>query len=145
MGIGRRIRMMPYMQRTYGKILALFVAFSAIVTAAILGLSFYFSGSTIHELLTENHQLSKALRNLSHEEQIGYATLQRQERTELGERVNVLRFVQTAAGDSQQIVSEQLIRVVGEVAYFDALIVKFADARVQDGSERALPVAPGLR
>ena len=80
MGIDPRMRMMHPMQRTSGKILAPLIAFSAIATAAILGLSFYLSGSTIHELLTENHQLSTALRHLSHEEQIGYATLQGHER-----------------------------------------------------------------
>lgn len=126
------------MQRKSGKILGYAIAFGGIVTAAILGLSFYFSGSTIHELLTENHELSKAIRHLSHEEQIGYATLQSRERNELGELVSVVRFVQTAAGDSKQIVSEQLFRIVGEVVHFDALIVKFTDDYVKDGKERAL-------
>ncbi|NQY32599.1 MAG: hypothetical protein HRT56_05450 [Coraliomargarita sp.] len=126
------------MARNSGKILGYAIAFTAIVTAAILGLSFYLSGSTIHELLTENHKLSKAIRHLSYEEQIGYATLQRRERNESGELVSTVRFVQTASGDSNQIVSEQLFEVVGEVVHFDALIVKFTEDYVKDGKERAL-------
>ncbi|ADE54134.1 hypothetical protein [Coraliomargarita akajimensis] len=126
------------MQRTSGKILGIAIAFTALATAAILGLSFYFSGSTIHELLTENHQLSKAIRNLTAEESIAYATLQSQQRDANGQLVSTLRFVQTASGNPKQIVSEQLFEISGETAHFDCLIVKFAPEYVQEGKERAL-------
>lgn len=126
------------MQRTSGKILGLALAFTALVTAIILGLSAYFSGSTIHELLTENHQLNKAIRNLTQEEMIAYATLQSQERDAEGRLISTLRFVQTASGAPKQIVSEQLFQIPGTIAHFDSLIVKFSPESVRAGSERAL-------
>ncbi|MEN8792693.1 MAG: hypothetical protein ABF324_10970, partial [Lentimonas sp.] len=57
-----------------GKVMAKLVAGAAILTFAIIGVSFYQSSSTIHSLLTENHELNKAIKNLTAEEQIGYAT-----------------------------------------------------------------------
>lgn len=114
------------------------MALAALVTASILGLSFYHSTSSIHELLTENHQLNKAVRNLTQEEQIGYAILQSQSHNDSGELESVVRFVQTAADNPKEIVSEQLFTVPGEIIHFDALIVKFTNEYVKDGSERAL-------
>ncbi len=121
-----------------GKTIGYLVALAALVTAGILGVSFYFSTSSIHALLTENHQLNQAITNLTAEEQIGYATLQSQERDAQGVLQSTIRFVQTAAGNPKQIVSEQLFTVPGDVIHFDALIVKFTDEYVKDGKERAL-------
>lgn len=126
------------MQRNSGKILSTLIILTALVVAGIIGLSSYFSSSTIHELLLDNKRLSRAIKHLKHEDQIGYATLQQRERNEQGEWVSVVRFVQTAADNSDQIVSEQFFSVVGEIVYFDALIVKFTNQYVEDGSERAL-------
>ena len=111
---------------------------AALVTAGILGMSFYHSTASIHELLTENHQLNKAVRNLTQEEQIGYALLQSQSHNELGELESVVRFVQTAADNPKAVVSEQLFTVRGDIIHFDALIVKFTNEYVKDGSKRAL-------
>ena len=114
------------------------LALAALLTAGILGMSFYYSTASIHELLTENHQLNKAVRNLTEEAQIGYAMLQSQERDELGALVSVVRFVQTASDNPKEVVSEQLFTVRGDIVHFDALIVKFTDDYVKDGTERAL-------
>ncbi len=114
------------------------VALAAIVTAAILGVTFYFSSSSIHSLLTENHKLNKAIKNLTVEEQIGYATLQSQARAANGQLQSTIRFVQTAAGKPKEIVSEQLFTIQGDVIHFDALIVKFTDDYVKDGKGRSL-------
>lgn len=111
---------------------------AAIGTAAILGLTFYFSSSTIHSLLTENHQLNKAIRNLTDEQQIGFATIKSQSTNSLGQVESLVRFVQTAPGNPQEIVSEELFVVQGDIIHFDALIVKFSDEYVQDGKARAL-------
>jgi hypothetical protein len=121
-----------------GKIAFTLAVSAALVTAAILGLSFYFSSSTIHSLLTENHELNKAIRNLTAEEQIGYATLLSQSTDALGQKTSLVRFVQTAPGHPDQIVSEQLFTIDGDVVHFDALIVKFSDEYVKDGKGRAL-------
>lgn len=114
------------------------IAGAAILTAAVLGVSFYLSSSTIHSLLTENHELNNAIKNLTAEEQIGYATLQSQERDPNGQLLSTIRFVQTAAGKPKEIVSEQLFTIPGEVIHFDALIVKFSNEYVKDGKSRSL-------
>jgi len=125
-------------RRSEGKIIGYLVALSALATAVILGLSFYFSSSSIHSLLTENHELNRAIRNLTQEEQIGYATVVSQETDELGQSTTMLKFVQTAAGNPKEIVEEQVFLIEGDIVHFDALIVKFTDAYVQAGKERAL-------
>jgi len=125
-------------KRNKGKWIGVLITLAALVTASILGISFYHSTASIHKLLTENHQLNKAVRNLTQEEQIGYATLQSQSRNDLGELESVVRFVQTAADKPKTIVSEQLFILRGDIIYFDALIVKFTNEYVKDGTERAL-------
>ncbi len=124
--------------RSEGKIVGYLLALGALVTAAILGLSFYLSSSSIHSLLTENHELNKAITHLTHEEQIGFATVLSQERNALGQTITRLKFVQTAAGNPKEIVEEQVFQIKGEVVHFDALIVKFSNAYVREGKERAL-------
>jgi len=121
-----------------GKIIVNLVVLAAIVTAAILGAAFYFSTSSIHSLLTENHKLNKAISNLTNEEQIGFVTLKSRNRNEPGQVESLIRFVQTAPGKPDEIASEELFVVSGEVIHFDALIVKFSDEYVKDGKGRAL-------
>ncbi len=125
-------------KRSKGRLVGTLMALAALVTAGILGMTFYHSTASIHQLLTENHKLNKAVRNLTQEEQFGYATLQSQARNELGELQSIVRFVQTAADDPKEVVSEQLFTVTGDIVHFDALIVKFTTEYVKDGSERAL-------
>ena len=125
-------------KRSKGRWIGTLMTLAALVTAGILGMSFYHSTASIHELLTENHQLNKAVRNLTQEEQIGYALLQSQSHNELGELESVVRFVQTAADNPKAVVSEQLFTVRGDIIHFDALIVKFTNEYVKDGSKRAL-------
>lgn len=114
------------------------VGITALAVAAVLGLSFYFSSSSIHSLLTENHDLNKAITNLTKEEQIGFATVISQEKDALGQISTLVKFVQTAAGNPKEIVDEQVYVIEGDVVHFDALIVKFSDAYVREGKERAL-------
>lgn len=124
--------------RLSGKIVGKLLFLAAIATAAILGVTFYFSSSSIHSLLTENHKLNKAIRNLTDEQQIGFATLKSRSRNALGQVESLVRFVQTKPGKPDEIVSEELFVVEGDVIHFDALIVKFSDDYVKDGKGRAL-------
>ncbi|MFP4260597.1 MAG: hypothetical protein ACLFS1_05900 [Opitutales bacterium] len=124
--------------RKKGKILGTIVLLAGAAAAAIVGLAFYFSSSSIHSLLTENHELNKAIRNLTEERQIGYATVLSRESDQHGRTKSLVRFVQTAPGNPDQIVSEQLFEVTGSVIHFDALIVKFSDAYVREGKGRSL-------
>lgn len=121
-----------------GKIIGTLIALTALATAAFFGVSFYLSSSSIHSLLTENHDLNKAITNLSREEQIGYATVESESTDEYGQKSLEVRFVQTAAGNPKEIVDEQLYTISGDVVHFDALVVKFTDEYVRDGKERAL-------
>lgn len=114
------------------------VVLATLATAALLGLAFYFSSSSIHSLLTENHKLNNAIRNLTDEQQIGYATLESRTLDALGQAESLVRFVQTAPGKPHEVVSEEFFVVAGEVIHFDALIVKFSDDYVKDGKGRAL-------
>lgn len=125
-------------KRIKGRLIGTLVMLAALITAGILGMSFYHATASIHELLTENHQLNKAVRNLTDEEQIGYAILESQTRNELGQLESVVRFVQTAANAPKTLVSEQRFTVGGDIIHFDALIVKFTNEYVKDGTERAL-------
>ena len=125
-------------KRIKARLIGTLVMLAALITAGILGMSFYHATASIHELLTENHQLNKAVRNLTDEEQIGYAILESQTRNELGQLESVVRFVQTAANAPKTLVSEQRFTVGGDIIHFDALIVKFTNEYVKDGTERAL-------
>ncbi len=124
--------------RSRGKIITSVILLAALATAAVLGLAFYFSSSSIHQLLTDNYQLNRAIHNLTDEQQIGFATLQSRSRNALGEVESLVRFVQTAPGKPNEIISEELFVVAGDVIFFDALIIKFSDQYVKDGKERAL-------
>lgn len=124
--------------RTNGKILGTMVGLTSLVVTAVLGISFYLSSSTIHSLLTYNHELNKAITNLTAEEQIGFATVVSQDKDALENTTTLVKFVQTAAGNPKEIVDEKIYAIEGDVVHFDALIVKFSDAYVKDGKERAL-------
>ncbi len=121
-----------------GKILGTVIVLTGLVAAIVVGLSFFFSSSTIHSLLTENRELNEAITNLTAEEQIGYATVVAQDEDPLGGVTTVLKFVQTAAGNPKEIVDEKIYVIEGDVIHFDALIVKFSDSYVKDGRGRAL-------
>lgn len=121
-----------------GKILAPLIGLAVLLTAGVLGVTFYLSSSTIHELLSENQKLNKAIRNLTDEAQIGYATVKEQGLNERGQLETLVRFVQTAAENPREIVSENLYRMPGDIIHFDALIVKFPEQYVKEGKGRAL-------
>ncbi len=121
-----------------GKVITTTLFLAAIISAGVVGVAFYFSSSSIHSLLTENHKLHKAIRNLTDERQIGYATVISQNKNELGQLESLVKFVQTAPSNPDEVISEQLFTVRGDIVHFDALIVKFTDAYVQDGKGRAL-------
>ena len=114
-----------------------------IVLLAMLGVGSYFGkglyhgAMTIHELLTENNQLKKAISNLTEENQIGYAKVVGQESRD-GELFTRIKFVETARGDKLKRILEREYTIPGDVIHFDALIVKFDDQMVMDGKGRSL-------
>ena len=107
------------------------------VVLAYLGGGFYHGAMTVHELLTENKQLKKAITNLTHEEQIGYAKVIDQ-KLEDGQIITTIKFVETARDDILNNILEKEYSIEGDIIYFEALIVKFGDKMVMDGKTRAL-------
>ena len=108
-----------------------------LVIAAYLGRGFYYRAMTIHKLLTENKHLKQAITNLTYEDQIGYAKVIAQEPNE-GRLLTTIKFVETARDDRSKVILEKEYTIEGDVVYFDALIVKFGDKIVMDGTTKAL-------
>jgi hypothetical protein len=92
---------------------------------------------TIHELLTENKELKQAITNLTEEDQIGYAKIISQQQKE-GVLYSTIKFVETARNDNLKNILEKEYTIEGDIIHFDALIVKFGNKMVTDGSEKAL-------
>lgn len=114
-----------------------------VITGAILagfvymGRGYYHRAMTIHELLTANKELKEAITNLTDEDQIGYAKVLGQGRTE-GGLITRIKFVETARDDKLRRILEKEYEIPGDIIHFDALIVKFGDKMVMDGKGRAL-------
>jgi hypothetical protein len=102
-----------------------------------IGRGFYYRALTIHELLTENKQLKQAITNLTTEDQIGYAKVISQTHLD-GDLFTTIRFVETARNDELTKLTEADYTIQGDVIFFDALIVKFGEKMVMDGTEKAL-------
>jgi hypothetical protein len=100
------------------------------------GLLFYGSKS-IHDLFENNKKLKVAIANLTHEDQIGYAKVIRQE-TIGGKLYTTLKFVETARDNQLKKVLEREYTIEGDVVFFDALIVTFNNADVMTGEKQAL-------
>jgi hypothetical protein len=119
------------------RILPLIVIVAALAGVAYLGRTPYKAVATIHQLLTENKELKKALTNLKREDQIGYAKVIKQE-TRDGELFTTLRFVETARDNKLKKILEKEYTISGDIIHFDALIVKFGSKMVMDGRTKAL-------
>jgi len=121
-----------------GRFVVLLVTIAiAVVVVGYLGRGFFAGAATVHELLVENKQLKKAVSNLTEEQQIGYAKVLEQSEGEQG-LVTRMKFVETSRDDKLKTILEKDYTILGDVVYFDALIVKFGDQMVIDGKERAL-------
>lgn len=109
-----------------------------LVVLAIVSATVFYGTKTIHDLLGENRQLKQAISNLSHEDQIGYAKVIKQEVNSNGVLETTLRFVETDRSDKTRTILEKEFTVEGDVIHFDVLIVSFANELVADGKERSL-------
>jgi len=113
------------------------VALAGIAIGGLLGFAFLKTGLTIEALLTENKELKQAIKNLTTEEQIGYAKVISQVEDN-GHLYTTLKFVETARNDPLDIVFESEFKLEGDVVHFDALVVKFGDDFIQSGKGRSL-------
>ncbi len=104
---------------------------------AYLGRGFYYGAKTIHQLLAENKHLKQAITNLTREEQIGYAKVISQQIVD-EQLLTTIKFVETARDDKLKTILEKEYTIEGDIIHFDALIVKFGNKMVMDGTTKAL-------
>ena len=104
---------------------------------AFVGAALFYGTKTVHDLLGDNQKLKAAITSLTHEDQIGFAKVIRQEERE-GKLYTTLKFVETARGDMLSIVLEKEYEIEGDIVHFDTLIVTFSDQAVMDGKARSL-------
>jgi hypothetical protein len=109
----------------------------ALVAVIFAAGALFYGTKTVHDLLGENKKLKRAISTLTHEDQIGYAKVVRQENRD-GKLYTVVRFVETARDDRLKTVLEKEYEIEGDIVHFDALIVTFSDQAVMDGKERSL-------
>lgn len=98
----------------------------------------FFGAKTIHDLLGENKHLKKAIGNLTHEDQIGYTKVLKQESSADGKLMTTIRFVETERQDKTKKLIEKEYTIEGDVVHFDVLIVTFPPELVMDGRERSM-------
>jgi hypothetical protein len=119
------------------KLIRTVFGFMVLVAVIFVAGTLFYGTKTVHDLLGENKKLKQSLATLTHEDQIGYAKVVRQE-TRDGKFYTVIRFVETARDDQLKKVLEKEYEIEGDTVHFDALIVTFSDQAVMDGKERSL-------
>ena len=124
-------------KRKKPSLIAYIVGAICLVIIAYLGRGFYYGAKTIHELLAENKHLKKAITNLTREEQIGYAKVISQQTID-EKLLTTIKFVETARDDKLKTILDKEYTIEGDIIHFDALIVKFGNKMVMDGTTRAL-------
>lgn len=119
------------------RLIQFIIAALTLVVLAYFSRPFFIGAKTMHKLLEENKTLQKAITSLTHEDQIGYAKVIKQEKRD-GELYTTLRFVETDRDDPLNVVLEREYEIKGNVIHFDALIVSFPHSAVMDGKTRSL-------
>ncbi|MGL4853709.1 MAG: hypothetical protein ACRC37_00435, partial [Lentisphaeria bacterium] len=97
----------------------------------------YSTVSSFKEIILENKQLREAVNHLTSEDPIAYVKVIHQEIVD-GKIKSTLKFVEVAPHDSTKIIQEHQLVINGDVAHFDALIIKFSNQFVTSGQEKAL-------
>ena len=108
-----------------------------LVVLAFVGGSIFYGTKTVHDLLGDNKKLKAAITSLTHEDQIGFAKVLKQEERD-GTLFTTIKFVETARGDMLTTVLEKEYEIEGDIVHFDTLIVTFSDQAVMDGKARSL-------
>jgi len=104
---------------------------------AFVAAALFYGTKTVHDLLGDNKKLKAAITSLTHEDQIGFAKVLKQEERD-GKLYTTLKFVETARGDMLSTVLEKEYEIEGDIVHFDTLIVTFSDQAVMDGKARSL-------
>lgn len=120
-----------------GRALATLLALTGLAVLGVFSYATFYASRTIYDLLGENKDLRSAIGNLTHEDQIGYAKVIGQE-TRDGKLYTRLIFVETDRIDPTVRLLEREYEIEGDIAFFDALIVKFGTEVVAEGDEKSL-------
>lgn len=115
----------------------LVIAVLGLTVLAFIGGTFFYGTKSLHDLFASNEKLKEAIASLTHEDQIGFAKVVKQEERD-GQLFTTIRFVETARGDLLSTVLEKEYEIEGDVIHFDALVVSFSDQSVMDGTVRSL-------
>jgi hypothetical protein len=121
------------MKRLYKTIITVL----SLTVAGLFAAALLYGSKTVHDLLAGNEKLKEAITTLTHEDQIGFAKVLRQEVRE-GQLYTTIKFVETARDDMLNKVLEKEYEIKGDVIHFDALIVTFSDQAVMDGKARSI-------
>lgn len=108
-----------------------------LVVLALVAGTFFYGTKTVHDLLANNAKLKKAITTITHEDQIGFAKVTKQEMRD-GKLYTTVRFVETARDDILHKLLEREYEIEGDIVHFDALVVTFDDQMVMDGKARSL-------
>ncbi|VGO17825.1 hypothetical protein PDESU_06427 [Pontiella desulfatans] len=109
----------------------------ALVMLSIMGATLFQGTKTVQDLLAGSEELKEAIATLTHEDQIGFAKVVKQEERD-GQLYTTIKFVETARDNMLNRVLEKEYEIEGDVVHFDALIVTFADQAVMNGDKRSL-------
>ncbi|MBC2717280.1 MAG: hypothetical protein HF978_18390 [Desulfobacteraceae bacterium] len=129
--------MIDYIKNHNGKVFIRAVVILFLILMTGLGGLLFYGSKSIHDLFENNKKLKLAIANLTHEDQIGYAKVVRQEELD-GRLYTTLKFVETARDNQLKKVLEREYTIEGDVVFFDALIVMFNNEDVMTGEKRAL-------
>jgi hypothetical protein len=117
-----------------GKLVSGLIAAVVCVALVFLGVGVFRAGTSIQQILTENKQLEKAIRNLTDTGKIGAARVISKQLKD-GKLYTKLKFWAYDRNNEHRIINEKTYEIAGDVVHFDALVVKFSDPLVKEGQK----------
>ena len=112
----------------------------AVVFILVVGVIAWKGLNTVRSVVAiveENKNLKQSITRLTKESQIGYAKVTKQEKVD-GKLMTTLLFVQTDPNDGKTRILEKSYTIEGDVVNFDALVIKFDNKLVMDGTQRSI-------
>lgn len=110
------------------------VALALCAALVIVAISVFWVGTSIHELLTENKQLKKAINNLTDTDRIGAARVLSKDIRD-GQLYTKLVFGEYDRKSGRKFIHKKYFQIQGDIVHFDALIVKFGNPLVKKGEK----------
>lgn len=108
-----------------------------VIAIAFWGYTVSRSVETFSEFLSENKELKQAITRLTDQQLIAYAKVIKQEEQD-GQLTTTLVFYQTGRDNPDARAMQGEVNIKGDIAHFDALVVKFGDQMVLDDKARSI-------